>query len=193
MGLLFNRASAGFLVPVNKTVDAVINASNGLMCLATGIFGKGFGVGSIMAGLALIGASLVHSIIGAVKAVVMKHVNKILNSILGPIHAIERQIQDLTKILISVQNILDKATNLDNYFKKRQDCSSRGAEIMNCLAQSAIDGITSKIAKDIDKHLTPISTRVATDSFKATGSINSYVKRNSDFLKKASLQNKLLT
>lgn len=192
MGLLFNRTNSGFLYPINKTVDSVIAASNGLACLASSIFGAAINPADILKGLALIGASLVNSIISAVADVVLKHVKGMLGALLAPVKRIEGIITDLTKILISVQNILDKASNMDNYFKKRQECANQGAQLLNCIAQSAINQITRKVAMNVDKELGKISSNVAKNAFKADGAILGHIDKHTKFIAKAQLQTKLL-
>jgi hypothetical protein len=193
MGLLFEKSKTGFLNPVNGTVDKLISASNGLMCLKSAIFGAIPNPAMIIQGLAAVAAGMISSIIGAVSIVINERVNQIINSVLSPIRKIEGIIQDLTTTLISLQNIIDKATNMDNYFKNKQDCSSWGAQLMDCLAQSAINKITNKVAMNVDKNIGKIADSVSKDAFKMNGIIDNHVNRHTKFLEKAQLQTKLLT
>lgn len=193
MGLLFERNKTGFLNPVNNTVDKLISASNGLMCLKSAIVGAIPNPASLLQGLASVAAAMIAAITNAVAAVIMERVNQMVNSILSPIRKIEGIISDLTNTLIGIQNILDKASNMDNYFKNKQDCSGFAAELMNCLAQNAIDKITNKVAMNVDKHLGKIANSVSKESMKVNGSIDGYVNKHTKFLEKANLQTKLLT
>lgn len=193
MAFLFNKANAGFLQPANRTVDALIGASQGILCLAQTIFGAPPNIGAILSGLANVAAGMINAIIGAVTEVINQRVNQMINSILSPIRQIEALIADLTNILVETQNLLDKALNLDNYFKSKQDCTNLGVNLMNCLAQSAISNITNKVAMEVDKHIAPIANKVSRDALKINGSIHSYVDRHTKFLEKAQNQTKLLT
>jgi tetrahydromethanopterin S-methyltransferase subunit C len=193
MGLLFERNKTGFLNPVNGTVDKLISASNGLMCLKSAIVGAIPNPAAILGGLASVAAAMISAIIGAVTTVIMERVDQIINSVLSPIRKIEEIISDLTASLIGIQNILDKATNMDNYFKNKQDCSGFAAELMNCLAQNAINKITNKVAMNVDKHIGKIANNVTKESLKVNGTIDTFVNRHTQFLVKADLQTKLLT
>ena len=193
MGLIFERSKTGFLNPVNSTVDKLISASNGLMCLKSTVFGGMPNLASIMMGLAGVAAGLISAIVASVTDVITKRVGQIVNSILSPLRQIEQIITDITKVLISTQNILDKALNMNSYFQDKQNCAVSAAQLMNCLAQSAINKISSKVAMDVDKFIGPIANSVSKEAFKVNGSISNYVNRNTKFIAKAQLQTKLLT
>ena len=193
MGLLFDRSKTGFINPVNKTVDGLISASNGLMCLKNAIFGAFTNPPNILAGLALVAASMVNAIIDSVTSVISSRINQIINSVLSPIKRIEELISDLTNVLIDVQNILDRATNMDNYFKDKQNCSTMAADLLGCLAQAAINKISNKVAMNVDKHIGKIADSVSKQAFKADGIIAGKIDRHTKFIEKAQLQNKLLT
>ena len=120
MGLLFEKSKTGFLNPVNGSVDKLISASNGLMCLKSAIFGAIPNPAMILQGLASVIDGMVGAIIGAVTTVITDRVNQIINSALSPIRKIESIISDLTAELVSIQYILDKATNMNNYFNNKQ-------------------------------------------------------------------------
>ncbi|NBO21845.1 hypothetical protein EBU94_00680, partial [bacterium] len=85
MGLLFDRSKTGFINPINKNVDGLIKASNGLMCLKNAIMGAFMSPASILSGLALVAGAMVSAIISSVTAVIYKRVNQIINSVLSPI------------------------------------------------------------------------------------------------------------
>lgn len=193
MGLLLNRAATGFLHPVNNTVDKLISASNGLMCLASTIFGAPPNIGSILSGLASVAAGMISAIVNSVTQVIYRRVNQMVNSILSPIRQIESIIADMTSVLISTQNILEKATNMNNYFKNRQNCTNMGVNLLNCLAQSAINQVSNKVAMEVDKHVGKLANDVAKSAFKVNGGIHNFVDKNTKFIAKAQLQTKLLT
>lgn len=194
MGLLYNTAKTGFLNPINKTVDGLIGASNGLMCLKNSIFGlANLNPASILGGLASMAAGMINAIVSSVTKVIYKRVGQIVNSVLSPIRQLENLINDITNVLVDVQDTLNRATNINNYFKDKQDCSTMGVDLMNCLAQSAINKISNKIAMDVDKFAGGIANSVAKEAFKVNGIISNNIKRQADFLNKATLQNKLLT
>jgi len=193
MGMVFERAKSGFLSPVNSTVDKLMSASNGLMCLKSAIFGAIPNPSSILMGLAGAAAGMISAIVGSVTDVINKRVGQIINSVLSPIRQIEQIITDITKVLISTQGILDKALNMNNYFKDKQDCANATATMMNCLAQSAINKITAKVTMNVDKHIGGIANAVSKEAFKTNGAISSYVNRQTKFIAKAQLQTKLLT
>jgi hypothetical protein len=192
MGLLLNRTNTNILHPINKNVDGLIAASNGLMCLKQMIFGAFMSPATIVQGLATVAAAMVSSIINAVTEVVNERVNQIIRSALSPFRKLEEIITDLTTILIETQLLLDKATNMNNYFQNRQDCSGMAANLLSCLAQSAIDKVTNKVAMEVDKHVGKIADNVSKEAFKTNGIIDNFVDRNTKFLEKANLQNKLL-
>jgi hypothetical protein len=193
MAFLFNRASTGFLQPLNGTVDKLISASQGILCLAQSIFGAPPNIAGILGGLANVASAMITAVISAVTTVITNRVNQMVNSILSPIRQIQGIITDLTSILISTQNILDKALNMDNYFKSKQECANMGANLLNCIAQSAINKVTNKVAMTIDKQLAPLANNVSRDALKFNGSIHKYVDRHSKFIEKGQLQTKLLT
>jgi hypothetical protein len=193
MGLLFNRVNSGFLYPVNKTVDSLISVTNGMACLFSSIFGAAINPAEILKGLALVGAGLINSIISSVTAVIYKRVKGMLGALLAPVREIEKAIEDLTNILISTQNILDKALNMDNYFKNRQNCSNQAANLLNCIAQSAINQITNKVAMNVDKEIGKLTDGVAKKAMSSGGAIHGFLDRNTKFVAKAKLQTKLLT
>ena len=193
MGLLLNRAATGFLHPVNNTVDKLISASSGLMCLASTIFGAPPNIGSILSGLASVAAGMISAIVNSVTQVIYRRVNQMVNSILSPIRQIESIIADMTSVLVSTQNILEKATNMNNYFKNRQNCTNMGVNLLNCLAQSAINQVSNKVAMEVDKHVGKLANDVAKSAFKVNGGIHNFVDKNTKFIAKAQLQTKLLT
>ena len=193
MGLLYERAKTGFLNPINQKVDGLISASNGLLCLKNAIFGAFMSPASLLSGLALAAGALVNSIITSVTSVITKKVNQIVNSILSPIRQLEQLIGDITNTLIDVQNLLDRATNMDNYFKDKQNCSTMAADLLNCLAQSAINKITNKVTMNVDKYTSKIADSVSKEAFKVDGILANKIDRHTKFLDKAKMQNKLLT
>jgi len=193
MGLLFDRSKTGFLNPVNKTVDGLISASNGVMCLKNAIMGAFMSPASILAGLGLAAAAMANAIIESVTSVITKRVNQMIDSVLSPIRQIEGIITDLTKTLIDAQGILDKAINIDNYFKDKQNCSTMAAQLLNCLAQSAINKISNKVAMNVDKNIGKIADSVSKKALGVNGVISGHVDRHTKFIEKAQLQNKLLT
>jgi hypothetical protein len=193
MGLLFERSKTGFLNPVNGTVDKLISASNGLMCFEIRYNWCYTKPSVYITRLGRVSSRNGGAIVGAVQTVINERVDQMVNSILSPIRKIEGIVKDLTDTLVGVQNILDKASNMDNYFKNKQDCSGFAAQLMNCLAQNAINKITNKVAMKVDKHIGKIANNVTKESLKVNGVIDSYVNRHTKFLEKASLQTKLLT
>lgn len=193
MGVLFQKTKTGILSPINNTVDSLISASNGLMCLKNAVFGAIPNPSAIIQGMASIAAGMISAITGAVTEVINRRVGQIIKSVLSPIRQIEAIISDVTKILVSVQGIINKATNMDLYFRDKQDCTNMASQLMNCLATSAVNKLTNKIAMDVDKHIGKIADSVSKEAFSATGAIQSHVKRQTDFIAKAQLQTKLLT
>ena len=192
MAFLYTRVKSTILRPLNSTVDGVIAVARGALCIFSSIFGAIPNPGDILRSLALMGASLMMSIKNAVIAVINRRVNQMLGALLAPIREIEAIIADLTKILIDVQGLIDKVSNLDQYFKSKQDCANQVANLINCIAQSAINQITNKVAMDIDNQIGKIADDVSIKAFTATGSIRGYLDRNTKFLEKAQLQTKLL-
>lgn len=194
MGYLFNRVNNTFIYPVNKTVDAVMSASRGLLCLASGLFGAGsnLNASTILGALGAIAAGLISSILNAVTSLILKRVDQLIGSALSPIQHIRMLINDLTASLKSLQALINKATTLDNYISDRQNCSNMGANVVNCLIQSTINNITNKVVLNVDKKLAPIVDTVSKKSFSANGAIYSHVNRNTEFLTKAKLQQKLM-
>ena len=148
MAELFNRVNTGYLSPINSSIDKLQAASNGLMCLKSAIMGAFMSPASIIGGLAAIGAALIGSIVKAVTDVIMARVNQMINSLLSPLRKIQQLIADVTAILVGIQNLINKATNMDNWFNNKQDCSGFAAQILNCLAQKAINQITNKISME---------------------------------------------
>lgn len=193
MGLLFDRSKTGFINPINKNVDGLIAASNGLMCLKNAIMGAFMSPASILSGLALAAGALVNSIISSVTAVIYKRVNQIIDSVLSPIRRIQELISDITNSLIDVQNVIDRASNMDNYFKDKQNCSTMAADLLSCLAQSAINKITNKVTMNVDKYVGNIADSVSKQAFKVDGILAGRIDRHTKFIEKAQLQNKLLT
>ena len=193
MGLLFDRAKTGFLNPVNKTVDGLISASNGLMCLKNSIVGKIISPASILSGLALAVGAMVNAIITSVTQVIYNRVNQMIDSVLSPIRRIQELISDLTSILVDIQQLINKATNMDNYFKDKQNCSTMGADLLNCLAQSAINKVSKKVAMNVDKHVGKIADSVSKQAFKVDGILAKRIDKHTKFIEKAQLQTKLLT
>lgn len=192
MGMIFNKTSSNILYPINKNVDGLISASNGLMCLKQTIFGASLNPATIMQGLAGYAAGMITAIVDAVTEVVMDRVNQMVDSVLSPLRKIRHIIDDITATLEDTQDLIDKATNMDNYFNSRQNCSSMAANLLDCLAKSAINKITNKVAMNVDKHLGKIADNVSKEALKVNGSIGGFVDRNTKFLDKANLQTKLL-
>ena len=147
---------------------------------------------SIIGGLAAIGAALIGSIVKAVTDVIMARVNQMINSLLSPLRKIQQLIADVTAILVGIQNLINKATNMDNWFNNKQDCSGFAAQILNCLAQKAINQITNKIASKVDASIGKIADSVSNNALKAGGGIDSFVNKHTSFIEKGSLQGKLL-
>lgn len=193
MGLIFRKASTGFLQPINSTVDAVIGATNGIACLASGIFGAIPSPASLMNAIGGAAIALAASITSAVTQIITQKVDQIIGSVLSPLRQIESAINDLTAVLDSAQYIGEKAFNLNNYFKNKQNCAAMGANLLNCMVQNAVNQITNKVAMEVDKHASKIANNVSNEALKVNGTINSFIDRNTKFLEKASLQNKLLT
>jgi len=192
MAFLYNRVKSTILRPINGTIDNVLAVTNGAICLFSSIFGAITNPANILSGLALMGASLLNSITNAVTSVINRRVNQMLGALLAPVRQIEAIISDLTKILIDIQNLVDKASNLDKYLMSKQDCANQAANLVNCIAQSAINQITNKVAMNIDKEIGKIANDVTSKSLNSNGSIRGYLDRNTKFLEKAQLQTKLL-
>lgn len=193
MDFSLEKAKSGFLNPVNSTVDKLMSASNGLLCLKSTIFGALPNPSALLMGLAGMAAGMISGIVGSVTDLINKKVGQIIGSVLSPILQIEKLIVDITSILISTQDLLDKALNMNLYFKDKQDCANSTATMMNCLAQSAMNKLTSKVTMNIDAHIGSLTDAVSKEAFKADGAISSYINRQTGFVAKAQLQTKLLT
>lgn len=187
------KTKTGFISTANKKVDGLISASNGLMCLKNAIMGAIPNPANILAGLASAAAAMVGAIISSVTDVINKRVGQIINSLLSPIRQLENLIANITNLLIDIQNLLDRATNIDNYFKDKQNCSTMASNLLNCLAQSAINKLTNKVTMNVDKYVGNIANKVSGEAFKVNGILSSHIDRNTKFIAKAQSQNKLLT
>lgn len=187
------KTKTGFISTANKKVDGLISASGGLMCLKNAIMGAIPNPANILAGLASAAAAMVGAIISSVTDVINKRVGQIINSLLSPIRQLENLIANITNLLIDIQNLLDRATNIDNYFKDKQNCSTMASNLLNCLAQSAINKLTNKVTMNVDKYVGNIANKVSGEAFKVNGILSSHIDRNTKFIAKAQSQNKLLT
>lgn len=192
MGFLYNKVNSTILYPLNKTVDGISSITQGLVCLSSSIFGSSLSLGAIMGGLGAVAAGLFAAILNSVTKVILKRVNQIVGSVLSPIKQITQLINDITKSLIGLKKLFDKATNLDNYLGNRQNCAVNAANIFNCIAQFAVNKISNKIAMNVDKHIGKIANDITKESMGANGAIASHVQRHTKFLDKANLQQKLL-
>jgi len=187
------KTKTGFISTANKKVDGLISASGGLMCLKNAIMGAIPNPANILSGLASAAAAMVGAIISSVTYVINKRVGQIINSLLSPIRQLENLIANITNLLIDIQNLLDRATNIDNYFKDKQNCSTMASNLLNCLAQSAINKLTNKVTMNVDKYVGNIANKVSGEAFKVNGILSSHIDRNTKFIAKAQSQNKLLT
>jgi hypothetical protein len=192
MGVLYNSSKSGYINPINNSVDKIMAASNGLVCLKNAIMGLPLNPSMLLMGLAGVAAALGAAIISAVTDIIYKRVGEMIDSILSPIRQIEAIIKDLVKTLQDFQDLIDKATNMDNYFQDKQQCANFGANLLDCLAQDAISKITNKVAMNVDKEVKKITDKVSKNAFKVDGTLSQFVNRQSKFLDKNSLQNKLL-
>lgn len=185
--------SSKILSSVNNTVDGIMAASNGLLCLKDIIFGFAANPAALLQQIAGVAAGLMASITASVTAIVSARVNQIIGSALSPIAKITAIINDLTSILVEIQGLGEKSSNLNAYFQSKQSCASFAAQMTNCLAQAAMNKINNKIVMGIDKHLGRIANEVSKEAFKANGTIDNFVNRNTKFLEKANMQTKFLT
>lgn len=185
--------SSKILSSVNNTVDGIMAASNGLLCLKDIIFGFAANPAALLQQIAGVAAGLMASITASVTAIVSARVNQIIGSALSPIAKITAIINDLTSILVEIQGLSEKSLNLNAYFQSKQSCASFAAQMTNCLAQAAMNKINNKIVMGIDKHLGRIANEVSKEAFKANGTIDNFVNRNTKFLEKANMQTKFLT
>lgn len=185
--------SSKILSTVNKSVDGLMAASNGLLCLKDVIFGFAMNPAALLQQLAGVAAGLMASITASVTGVINARVNQIIGSVLSPIFKITSIINELTSILVEIQGLTEKSLNLNSYFQSKQSCASFAAQMMNCLAQSAINKISNKVAMEVDKHVGKIANEVSMEAFKVNGAIDNFVGRNTKFLEKANMQTKFLT
>ena len=192
MGTIYNSGKSGYLNPINNSVDKIMAASNGLACLKNAIMGLPLNPSMLLTGLAAVAGTMLAAITDAVTKVIYDRARQMIDSILSPLKQIEQLIRDITNLLIDAQNLIDKATNMDNYFKDKQNCADMGANLLNCIAQSAINKISTKVAMNVDKEAKKLADKVSKESFKTNGSISNFVNRQAGFLNKNSLQNKLL-
>lgn len=181
------------LSSVNNTVDGIMAASNGLLCLKDIIFGFAMNPSAILQQIAGVAAGLMTSIVSSVTLLVNARVNQIIGSALSPIAKITSIINELTSLLVEIQGLGEKSSNLNAYFQSKQSCASFAAQMTNCLMQSAMNKINNKIIMGIDKHLGKIANDVSKEAFKANGTIDNFVSRNTKFLEKANMQTKFLT
>jgi len=194
MGFSLNvSGSSKILSSVNKTVDGIMSASNGLLCLKDTIFGFAMNPAALLQQIAGMAAGLMASITASVTGIINARVNQIIGSVLSPLMKITSIINELTGILVEIQGLTEKSTNLNIYFQSRQSCASFAAQMTNCLAQSAMNKITNKITMEVDKHVGRIANEVSKEAFKANGTIDNFVNRNTKFLEKANMQTKFLT
>jgi hypothetical protein len=185
--------SSKILSSVNKTVDGIMAASAGLLCLKDIIFGFAANPGALLQQIAGVAAGLMASITASITGVITARVNQIIGSVLSPIAKITGIINDLTSILVEIQGLTEKSLNLNLYFQSKQSCASFAAQFMNCLVQSAMDKVTNKITMEVDKHVGKIADQVSKEAFKVNGTIDNFVNRNNKFLEKANMQTKFLT
>ena len=126
----------------------------------------------------------------------IKYFIALTNSILSPLRLITAEIQNLTAKLLSIQQTVyrlkAKSKALEDYLKSRQDCSAQAANMLNCLVQNINNKITNKVAKNIDKALTPLVSSVDKSMRGVNGSLHSHIKRYTRFVDKADKQTKLL-
>jgi hypothetical protein len=185
-----------FKYAVNGTADSLMAATKQAMCLTTGIFGILSNPSSIMGALAGAAIGLATSIIGIATKIIMDKVRDLTNSILSPLRLITAEIQNLTAKLLSIQQTVyrlkAKSKALEDYLKSRQDCSAQAANMLNCLIQNINNKITNKVAKNIDKSLTPLVNSVDKSMRGVNGVLHSHIKRHTRFVDKADKQTKLL-
>lgn len=185
-----------FKYAVNGTADSLMAATKQVMCLTTGIFGLLSNPSSILAGLAGVAIGLATSIIGIATKIIMDKVRDLTNSVLSPLRLITAEIQNLTAKLLSIQQTVyrlkAKSKALEDYLKSRQDCSAQAANMLNCLVQNINNKITNKVAKNIDKALTPLVNSVDKSMRGVNGTLHSHIKRYTRFVDKADKQTKLL-
>jgi hypothetical protein len=194
MGFSLNiSGSSKILSSVNKTVDGIMAASNGLLCLKDTIFGFAMNPAALLQQIAGVAAGLMASITASVTSIVNAKVNQIIGSVLSPLTKIIGIVNELTGILVEIQGLGEKSLNLNLYFQSKQSCASFAAQMTNCLAQAAMNKIDNKIMMNIDNHLGKIADDVSKEAFKANGAIDNFVNRNAKFLEKANLQTKFLT
>ncbi len=185
----------GFKTATNRTADAIMGASD-LLCLAQGIFGLITSPAAILKGLANAALGLATTIVGVATKLILDKANELIDSVLSPIRLITDQIKQLTETLINIQsviyNIENKAKELAEYLKKRQNCSAQAANLLNCLTQSVINRVTNKVAGNINANLSKLVNSVNKDMMGINGAINKHVQRHTKFLDKANNQAKFL-
>jgi hypothetical protein len=192
MGVLYNTAQTGFLVPINNSVDKIMAASNGLMCIKNALLNLPLNPSMLMQGLAGVAAGMIASITSAVTKIIINRARQIIGAVLAPLRQIETILIDIIKTLLSIQDLIERATNMDNYFQDKQQCANMGAHLLNCLAQAVTEKVTAKVAMKVDKEVAKIANQISSEAMKVNGSITKFVDRQASFLNKYSLQNKLL-
>lgn len=185
-----------FKYSTNLTADKLMAATKGLMCLPTGIFGLLANPSAILGGLANAALGLATSIIGVATQIVMDKVRDLTRSILSPLRLITAEIQKLTTSLLSIQDTINKlkakSKSLEDYLKNRQDCAAQAANMLNCLVQNINNRLTANVAKNINKTLNPLVSKVDQSMRGVNGSLRQHIKRYTRFVDKADKQTKLM-
>lgn len=174
-----------FIIRPNPKIEGMIGAAQGALCLASGIFGLLQNPQMLLQGLKNFATDLAASALATVLFVVQSRVNQILGLVDGI----------LNKYLGLINAILDNAklvVQMDNFIMDRQQCINMAANLISCIAASARDDITSKIAMQTDKAIGPTADKIVGKLLKTDGVMENFIFKHDKFVQKATTQNKLL-
>lgn len=176
-----------FNIRLNPKIDGILNASKGLLCLASGIFGLLQNPQMLLNGIKNMASDLLASVAGAVGYVVQARINQML----GLVSSVLSRFQLIINFNPSIQ-MNEMGQGLEKFILDRQQCVNMTANLISCIAAGAINKISNKVAMEVDKKIAPVTEELTKDVMKVNGVIDNLVNKHNRFVNKALTQNKLL-
>jgi len=174
-----------FIIRPNPKIEGMIGAAQGALCLASGIFGLLQNPQMLLQGLKNFATDLAASALATVLFVVQSRVNQILGLVDGILNKYLGNFNPSIEINIMAQG-------LEKFILDRQQCVNMTANLISCIAASARDDITSKIAMQTDKAIGPTADKIVGKLLKTDGVMENFIFKHDKFVQKATTQNKLL-
>lgn len=178
------RQTNSILSKTNDTIDNVIYASQGLLCLPT-IFSQFLLSKNLLATIGTIATQLVQSTLYTIERLVANTINRIIGAYSFEYRKALVAIDDILKSVAAVRQFIasfnSKVKSTYDFVRNQQNCTMMGAQLLGCLTKIVENKINSSIAQQYYNNTQQLVESITQDAIKDGGAISLIINKQLNY------------